>query len=43
MMMPIYPGAPWVPKFGGAESELKYGEWKGKLQGLLECADLTEP
>lgn len=32
-----------MPKFGGADSELKYGEWMGQLQGLLECADLTEP
>ncbi|XP_029917855.1 uncharacterized protein LOC115366482 [Myripristis murdjan] len=43
MMMPIYPGAPWVPKFGGPDSELKYGEWKEQLQGLLEYAGLAEP
>lgn len=32
-----------MPKFRGEDSELKYAEWKGQLQGLLECADLTEP
>lgn len=41
-MMPIYPGAPWVPKFGGPDSELKYGEWKEQLQGLLQYAGPVE-
>lgn len=41
--MPVFPGAPWVPKFGGPESELKYGEWKEQLQGIVQYVGLTEP
>lgn len=29
--------------FGGPDSELKYGEWKEQLQGLVQYAGLTEP
>lgn len=42
-MMPIYPGAPWVPKFDGQNGNLKYLEWKEQMQGLLEVNVLTEP
>lgn len=41
--MPIYPGAPWVPKFDGPEGNLKYLEWKEQMQGLLDANNLTEP
>ena len=34
-MMPVYPGAPWLPKFGGTEGEEKYREWKDQIKGLL--------
>lgn len=43
MMMPIYPGAPWVLRFLGPGSEVSYGEWTIQLKGLLEVQDLTEP
>ena len=42
-MMPVFPGALWVPKFGGPESELKYGDWKEQLRGIVQYGDLTEP
>lgn len=42
-MMPIYPGAPWVPKFEGQDDNLKYVEWKEQMQGLLDANNLTEP
>lgn len=42
MMMPVFPGAPWVPKFGGQESDLKYEDWKEQLQGLVQYAGQTE-
>lgn len=42
MMMPVFPGAPWVPKFIGIGSELKYGDWKEQMQGLLEAQEVPE-
>lgn len=36
MMMPVFPVAPWVPNFGGPNSELKYGDWKETLRGLVQ-------
>lgn len=41
-MMPIYPGAPWVPKFHGSGSDLKYQEWREQIKGILEVQELTE-
>lgn len=41
--MPVYPGAPWLPKFEGTEGSEKYGEWKGQIKGLLSTQELTEP
>lgn len=35
MMMPIFPGAPWLPKFQGKDGEIKYCEWKEQIMGLL--------
>jgi len=43
MMMPIYPGAPWVPKFQGQGCDIRYREWKEQMQGLLGVQDMTEP
>lgn len=40
--MPVFPGAPWVPKFCGAGSDLRYGDWKEQIQGLLEAQEMTE-
>lgn len=42
MMMPVYPGAPWLPKFEGSEGKEKYVEWKGQIKGLLSTQDTTE-
>ena len=41
MMMPVYPGAPWLPKFEGTEGEEKYREWKEQIQGLLSTQDVN--
>lgn len=41
-MMPVYPGAPWLPKFKGPGDELKYNDWKEQMQGLLGSQDLPE-
>ncbi|XP_041850863.1 uncharacterized protein LOC121646051 [Melanotaenia boesemani] len=42
MMMPVYPGAPWLPKFKGPGGDLSYSEWKEQIQGLLGSQELTE-
>ena len=42
MMMPVYPGAPWVPKFKGPDSDVKYGDWKEQIHGLLNAQDVAE-
>ena len=42
MMMPVYAGAPWLPKFEGSEGQEKYLEWKGQLKGLLSTQEMTE-
>lgn len=42
MMMPVYPGAPWLPKFKGPDGDLKYSDWKEQIKGLLGSQDLTE-
>lgn len=42
MMMPIYPGAPWVPHFHGLGGDLKYQEWKEQIKGILDVQELTE-
>lgn len=42
MMMPVYPGAPWLPRFKGAGDDLKYYDWKEQIKGLLGSQDLTE-
>lgn len=39
--MPVYPGAPWLPKFEGTEGEEKYREWKGQIKGLLSTQDVN--
>lgn len=42
-MMPVFPGAPWVPKFKGPDGDYMYSDWKEQVQGLLGVQDLTEP
>lgn len=42
MMMPVYPGAPWLPKFKGVDDDVKYCEWKEQMLGLLASQDLSE-
>ncbi|XP_070405900.1 uncharacterized protein [Nothobranchius furzeri] len=42
-MMPVYPGAPWLPKFKGHGEDLKYCDWKEQITGLLGTQELAEP
>jgi len=42
MMMPIYAGAPWIPKFKGVGGDLKFGEWKEQIQSLLQAREFNE-
>lgn len=42
MLMPVFPGAPWVPKFSGMGGDLSYGDWKEQMQGLLEAQEMNE-
>lgn len=42
MMMPLYPGAPWLPRFEGIEGERKYTEWKEQIKGLLGTQEIEE-
>lgn len=42
MMMPVYPGAPWLPKFKGQDGDIKYCDWKEQIKGLLGSQDITE-
>ena len=41
-MMPVYPGAPWLPKFEGKEGKERYEEWKEQIKGLLGTQELVE-
>lgn len=41
-MMPVFPGAPWLPKFKGPGEDVKYSDWKEQIQGLLSSQELTE-
>lgn len=40
--MPVFAGAPWLPKFSGEKGESKYIEWKEQMLGLLGAAQYTE-
>lgn len=40
--MPVFPGAPWVPKFGGPNLELKYEDWKEQLKGLVQYVETEQ-
>lgn len=40
--MPVYPGAPWVPKYKGPEADVSYGDWKEQIQGLLNAQEIAE-
>lgn len=40
--MPVYPGAPWLPKFGGSNEDVAYREWREQIQGLLGSQELEE-
>ncbi|KAL6460732.1 hypothetical protein MHYP_G00306980 [Metynnis hypsauchen] len=42
MMMPVFAGAPWLPKFSGDRGDLKYAEWKEQMLGLLGAAQYTD-
>merc|ERR1712208_76226 len=40
--MPVYPGAPWLPKFEGTEGKERYVEWEAQIKGLLSTQETTE-
>lgn len=42
MMMPVYPGAPWLLKFKGPDQDVQYQDWKEQMRGLLGSQDLPE-
>lgn len=42
VMMPVYPGASWLPKFKGPGDNLKYCDWKKQISGLLGSQEFTE-
>lgn len=42
MMMPVFGGAPWVPKFDGTAQGSKYSEWKQQITGLITAATYDE-
>lgn len=35
MMMPLFMGAPWVPKFSSTGSKIKFGEWRSQVETML--------
>ena len=41
MMMPVFPGAPWLPKFSGTD-DTKYADWKEQIRGLLATQELDD-
>lgn len=41
MMMPLFQGAPWIPKFKGTRSEVKLGEWKAQIKIMLSQQTLS--
>ena len=41
MMMPVFPGAPWLPKFSGTD-ETRYADWKEQIKGLLATQELDD-
>lgn len=40
--MPVYPGAPWLPKFKGPNDDVKFSDWKEQIRGLLGSQELAE-
>ena len=40
--MPVYPGAPWLPKFKGPDGDVKYPDWKEQMKGLLASQDFND-
>lgn len=42
IMMPIFAGAPWVPKFDGSPQGMKYSEWKEQISSLIFAAAVNE-
>lgn len=42
MMMPFFMGGPWVSKFSGAQSDIKFGEWKSQIETMLTFQPIRE-
>lgn len=42
MMMPFFMGGPWVSKFSGAHSEVKFGEWRSQIETMLTLQPIRD-
>ena len=42
MMMPWFMGVPWIPKFNGDPSKMRFSEWNGQVQAMLRAQGLNE-
>ena len=42
MMMPFFMGGPWVPKFSGTGSEVKFGEWRSQTETMLSFQPIRD-
>lgn len=41
MAAPFFLGAPWVPKYGGTGSDMRFREWKAQIQAMLRAQAWT--
>lgn len=37
IVAPFFVGAPWVPKFRGTGSDIKFGEWEAQIEVMLKA------
>ena len=42
MMMPWFMGVPWIPKFNGDQSKMRFSEWNGQVRAMLRAQGLNE-
>lgn len=42
MVMPWFMGMPWVPKFSGEGSQVKFRDWKIQIEAMLRAQGLSE-
>lgn len=41
-MMPFFMGSPWVQKFNGEDSRVKFGEWKRQVECMISFQPLAD-